>query len=65
MLAMYALGIVTAVVVAFILKKTLLKSPPPPYVMELPPYRLPNARNVMRNMLTRAWMFVRRAGTVI
>jgi ferrous iron transport protein B len=62
---MYALGIVTAVVVAFVLKKTLLKSPPPPFVMELPPYRLPNARNVVQNMLTRAWMFVRRAGTVI
>jgi ferrous iron transport protein B len=65
MLAMYALGIVTAVVVAFVLKKTLLKSPLPPFVMELPPYRLPNARNVVQNMLTRAWMFVRRAGTVI
>lgn len=65
MLAMYALGIITAIVVAFILKKTFLKSPPPPFVMELPPYRLPNARNVFQNMLTRAWMFVRRAGTVI
>jgi ferrous iron transporter FeoB len=65
MLAMYALGIVTAIIVAFILKKTLLKSPPPPFVMELPPYRLPNVRNVFQNMLTRSWMFVRRAGTVI
>jgi ferrous iron transport protein B len=65
MLAMYALGIATAIVVAFVLKKTFLKSPPPPFVMELPPYRLPNARNVFQNMLTRAWMFVRRAGTVI
>ncbi|MDQ3801493.1 MAG: ferrous iron transport protein B [Acidobacteriota bacterium] len=65
MLAMYSLGIITAIVVAFILKKTLLKSPPPPFVMELPPYRLPNLRNVMQNMLTRAGLFLKRAGTVI
>lgn len=65
MLGMYALGIVTAIIVAFILKKTLLKSPPPPFVMELPSYRLPNIRNVLQNMFTRAWMFVKRAGTVI
>jgi len=65
MLAMYALGIVTAVVVAFILKKTLLKSPPPPFVMELPPYRLPNFKNVLFNVFQRAGMFVKRAGTVI
>lgn len=65
MLGMYALGIVTAIIVAFILKKTLLKSPPPPFVMELPPYRLPNLRNVLQNMFTRAWLFVKRAGTVI
>ncbi|MBX7169342.1 MAG: ferrous iron transport protein B [Pyrinomonadaceae bacterium] len=65
MLGMYSLGIVTAIIVAFILKKTLLKSPPPPFVMELPPYRLPNLRNVFQNMLTRAWLFVKRAGTVI
>jgi ferrous iron transport protein B len=65
MLAMYSLGIVVAVVVAFVLKKTLLKSPPPPFVMELPPYRLPNVRNVLQNMLTRAGLFLKRAGTVI
>ncbi len=65
MLAMYALGIVVALVVAFILKRTVLKSPPPPFIMELPPYRMPNIRTVFQNMLTRAWLFVKRAGTVI
>jgi ferrous iron transport protein B len=65
MLAMYALGIVTAIVVAWILKKTILKSPPPPFVMELPPYRLPNARNVLQNMFNNGWEFLKRAGTVI
>jgi len=33
--------------------------------MELPPYRLPNLRTVFQNMLTRAWLFLKRAGTVI
>jgi ferrous iron transport protein B len=65
MLAMYSLGIFTAIVVAFVLKRTLLKSPPPPFVMELPPYRLPNLRTVLQNMLQRAGLFLRRAGTVI
>jgi ferrous iron transport protein B len=65
MLAMYSLGIIVAIIVAFILKRTLLKSPPPPFVMELPPYRLPNLRNVFQNMFLRAGLFVKRAGTVI
>jgi ferrous iron transport protein B len=65
MLAMYALGIVVAIVVAFILKRTILKSPPPPFVMELPPYRVPNLRTVLQNMFTRAGLFLKRAGTVI
>ncbi len=65
MLAMYALGIFFAVIVAFILKRTVLKAPPPPFIMELPPYRMPNVRTVMTNMIERSWMFVKRAGTVI
>ncbi len=64
-LAMYALGIVTAIIVAWILKRTLLKSPTPPFVMELPPYRLPNVRNVVQSMLNNGWQFLKRAGTVI
>lgn len=65
MLLMYVFGIVVALIVAFILKKTLLKSPPPPFVMELPPYRLPNIRNVLQNMFNNGWVFVKRAGTII
>jgi len=65
MLAMYSLGIIVAIAVAFVLKRTLLKAPPPPFVMELPPYRLPNVRTVLQNMFTRGWLFVKRAGTVI
>ena len=65
MLAMYALGILVAVIIAFVLKRTLLKAPPPPFIMELPPYRMPNLRTVFLNMFERSWLFVKRAGTVI
>ncbi|MFZ1702323.1 MAG: ferrous iron transport protein B [Pyrinomonadaceae bacterium] len=65
MLIMYSIGIIAAVLVAFVLKRTVLKAPPPPFLMELPPYRLPNLRTVFQNMLTRAWLFLKRAGTVI
>ncbi len=65
MLSMYLLGIVVAIVVAWILKHTILKSPPPPLVLELPPYRVPNFLNVVQTMRNRSWLFVKRAGTVI
>jgi ferrous iron transport protein B len=65
MLIMYSIGIIVAIIVAAILKRTLLKAPPPPFLMELPPYRLPNLRTVLQNMVTRAWLFLKRAGTVI
>ncbi len=64
-LAMYALGIVAAIVVATLLKRTLLRAPTPPLVMELPPYRVPQFRVVAHTVMSRAWMFIRRAGTVI
>lgn len=64
-LAMYALGIIVAIIVAFILKRTILKAPPPPFVMELPPYRLPNLKTVFLNMFSRVGIFLKRAGTVI
>jgi ferrous iron transport protein B len=65
LLAMYALGIVTAVCVAWLLKRTLLCGETPPFVMELPSFKLPSGRLVLQRMLERGWGFVRRAGTVI
>jgi ferrous iron transport protein B len=64
-LSMYLLGITVAIVVAWILKHTILKSPPPPLVLELPPYRVPNPLNIFQTMRDRSWLFVKRAGTVI
>ena len=64
-MAMYLLGITVAVCVAWILKRTILRGPTPPLVMELPPYRLPNPLTILQTIWSRAWLFVRRAGTVI
>jgi ferrous iron transport protein B len=63
--AMYLLGITVAVCVAWVLKHTILKAPPPPLVMEMPPYRMPNLLNLWQTMWSRARLFIRRAGTVI
>jgi ferrous iron transport protein B len=64
-LAMYLLGVIVAVVVAWLLKRTVLKGPAPAFVLELPPYRVPGLRNVARAMTMRASLFLKRAGTVI
>lgn len=64
-LAMYLFGILTAILVALVMKRTVLKAPPTPFVMELPPYRLPDARNVAHALLSRCSIFLRKAGTVI
>jgi ferrous iron transport protein B len=64
-LGMYLLGITVAIIVAWILKHTILNAPPPPFVMELPPYRLPDFGNVAHALFTRTTVFLKRAGTVI
>jgi ferrous iron transport protein B len=60
--AMYLIGIVVAVAVAWVLKKTLLRGPTPPFVMELPSYKWPSPATVAHRMLDRGWAFVKRAG---
>ncbi|MGZ4972946.1 MAG: ferrous iron transport protein B [Limisphaerales bacterium] len=65
MLSMYLLGIVVALLMAWLFKKTLLKGETPMLVMELPPYKRPLARIVARHMWDRSKLFLRKAGTVI
>ncbi len=65
MLSMYLLGIVVALFMAWLFKKTLLKGPTPMLIMELPPYKRPLLRIVLRHMWDRAKLFLKRAGTVI
>jgi len=64
-LGMYLLGIAVAIVVAWIMKRTILKAPAPPFVMELPPYRVPQLGNVAHTLFARSTVFLKRAGTVI
>jgi ferrous iron transport protein B len=64
-IGMYAFGVIVAVIVSWILKHTILSAPPAPFVMELPPYRLPSFRNVAHAILERTGLFIKRAGTVI
>jgi ferrous iron transport protein B len=65
LVSMYLLGIVTAVVVALVLKKTLLRGATPPFVLELPTYKWPSPRLILYRMLDRCWAFIQRAGTLI
>ncbi len=65
MLAMYLLGIIVALLMAWLFKKTLLKGPTPMLIMELPPYKRPLLRTVLRHMWDRSKLFLKRAGTVI
>ncbi|MCX7424942.1 MAG: ferrous iron transport protein B, partial [Planctomycetia bacterium] len=62
---LYLLGILTAVVVALLLKRTLLRGASPPLLMELPSYEWPSVRAVLDRVAGRAWIFVRTAGGVI
>ncbi len=63
--SMYMLGIVAAIVVAALLKRTVLRGGRPLYVMELPPYRMPSWRSILISVRERSWLFVKNAGTVI
>src|SRR6185312_460360 len=65
LLATYLLGIVVALLMAWLFKKTLLKGETPMLIMELPPYKRPLVRVVVRHMWDRSKIFLRRAGTVI
>ncbi len=65
MLLMYFLGTFGAFGFAWLFKRTLLKGEPPVMIMELPPYHLPRVKDVVLHMIERAWIFLRRAGTVI
>ncbi len=65
LLGMYLLGVTVALLMAWIFKKTILKGEPPLLIMELPPYKRPLFRVVVRHMWDRVKVFLRQAGTVI
>ncbi len=61
----YAFGILLAFVLALILRKSVLSSEDSPFIMELPPYRVPTAKAIVKKMTERAWVYLRKAGTTI
>lgn len=61
----YVTGIVLALVGARLLRATLFKGENTPFIMELPPYRLPTVDSLLVQMWTRAWLYLKKAGTVI
>ncbi len=61
----YVIGILLALGGAHFLRATLFRGETTPFLMELPPYRLPTATSLMVQMWTRAWLYVKKAGTVI
>jgi ferrous iron transport protein B len=62
---LYMLGIFGGIFTALLLKRTLLRGPTPTFLIELPPYRLPNPRTLGIKLFARAKIFLVRAGTVI
>lgn len=65
MAGLYLLGIVVGILIAFLYRGTLFKGEPVPFVMELPNYRLPGAKNVAQLLWEKAKDFLQRAFTVI
>ena len=65
MTALYVLGILCSIIVAFLFKKTLFRGEAVPFVMELPNYRLPRAKNVAQLLWEKSKDFLQRAFSVI
>ncbi len=63
--ALYVAGIVGAMVVALVLRGTVTKGTASGFIMELPRYQLPRLRDLAIGLWQRAWVFLRRAGTII
>ncbi|MDX5393040.1 MAG: ferrous iron transporter B, partial [Caulobacteraceae bacterium] len=65
MFGLYASGILGALGVSFIARRLFWRGQVEPFLMELPTYKLPDAKSVLRNLWQRAWIFINRAGRII
>ncbi len=65
LLSIYLLGIIMAIITALLLKKTVFKGDSEQFVMELPPYRIPSARNTLIHMWEKAVQYLKKMGSVI
>lgn len=58
-------GWVGALLMAYLLRHTIIRGAGTPFVMELPPYRLPTIFSILMHMWERTWMYLKKAGTII
>jgi ferrous iron transport protein B len=65
LLGLYVFGIVAAMVVALVLRSSVTKGAASGFIMELPKYQLPHPKDLLIGLWQRAWIFLRRAGTII
>lgn len=65
MFGLYVFGVIVAVVTAKLLRKFFFRRDETPFVMELPPYRVPTWRATARHMWEKAWQYLRKMGGVI
>ncbi len=65
MFGLYAAGILSAFIVAIVLRRLICRCESDHFIMELPAYKLPDPKNVVMGVLQRAKLFLRRAGTII
>jgi ferrous iron transport protein B len=63
--SLYLIGVVMAAIVAFLLKKTLFKGMEIPFVMELPPYRMPTAKSILKHTWFKGAQYLKKMGTII
>jgi ferrous iron transport protein B len=61
----YLIGIVLAIICIKVLRVTIFKGETTPFVMELPPYRMPTVKSVCIHMWQRGWLYLKKAGTII
>jgi len=61
----YLIGIALGIVAAKVLRLTVFRGETMPFVMELPPYRMPTSKGVLVHTWQRGWLYIRKAGTVI
>jgi ferrous iron transport protein B len=61
----YLTGIVLAIIAAKVLRLTVFRGESTPFVMELPPYRVPTLKSILTHTWIRGWLYLKKAGTII
>ena len=62
---MYAAGVALSILSTYVIRRTVLRGKSMPFVMELPPYRMPTLKGVLWHVWEKTWSYTRKAGTII